>query len=99
MADKRTTLRAADILDQAADLIETKGWARGAMRTPDGRLCAAAAIAEVSGKSNASPRRAVEAVKEEVGRYIVVWNDSRRSPRTVIATMRRAARKLRESVK
>ncbi len=40
-----TPEQVADLLDDAADLIERDGWAQGWLRDPDGHLCATGAVA------------------------------------------------------
>lgn len=41
-------MNAADVLNQAADLIETDGWAQGDYLNEDGCHCAVGAICEIS---------------------------------------------------
>ena len=56
MNDTTTTnVRAGQVLQQAAVLLQTHGWARNTFQTPDGAYCLAGAVAEAVDRSGAPP--------------------------------------------
>jgi hypothetical protein len=93
--------RTAKVLDDAATLIETKGWCRGSYQDGD-RHCTVGALAGVSSSDRAAFFVAYRSVLTEIieitgqsGISISRWNDSQRDRRKVVRTLRRTARKVR----
>jgi len=95
---KTLQYRTAKVLDDAATLIETKGWCRG--RYTDGdRHCTVGALIEVAGPDNLVYVKAYKAVSAEITGLtyssVPAWNDEQRDRRKVVRTLRRTARKVR----
>lgn len=85
----------ADVLDDAADLIERDGWYNGGDENDEG-YCAATALSQVTRKPIAWAT-AQDALK----RYLNVpslppWNDRQKSAQPVLDAMRGCARELRK---
>lgn len=97
-----TTKTPAEILECAADLIETHGLARRAFQNSKGAHCSLGAIRECGlGDPYAYPwfetptDTAERALADAVG-WIPGWNDNtKRRPSTIVRTIRRVAAKLR----
>ncbi len=95
----------ADLLDDAADLLERDGWAQGWLRDPDGRLCAAGAMmaADVAGSENCrSPlvQAGLSAASDTIGGglsfTLPMWNDaSDRTEQQVLDLLRTTAKRQR----
>jgi hypothetical protein len=90
------TQTAADVLREAAALIERDGWwdGKGMYLPKDGRHCALMAIGECE-RNN----RLATSAEHHLSRYLGVdwladWNDSRRSGTSVIAALRACAASL-----
>lgn len=93
----------ATILDRAADLIEKKGWTRGALARDANdvvagckdrraqKFCVLGAIYRLEPDSWGRVA-AVNAVVAVVGRDVSTWNDRQKSKRPVIAALRKAAK-------
>lgn len=75
----------ADLLEQAADLLETEGWCQMTLRNPEGARCAVGALHKISG--NTRLKRAAQEwlamrlnifalANMYVGAQLVLWNDS-----------------------
>jgi len=91
----------ADVLDDAADLLEREGWIQGAATAPEG-YCVEGAIEAVTGQSVAlvSPRDdasdAESALRRIVGRRAYQWNDAPgRTKPEVLDAFRAAAKQER----
>jgi len=87
-------MNAADVLDNAATLIERDGWCRRVLETADGRHCAVGAL-DVAGLWGPARMAAHRALEDHVQAVISVWNDAQTDRREVVQTMRRVARELR----
>jgi hypothetical protein len=84
----------ADILEAAADLLETKGWIQGRSKNENG-YCAMGAISEASGH-NYHRILATLPVIEMWAAALVHWNDQEtRTADQVIDLMKHAAKDLR----
>ena len=98
--------RTAKLIDDAADLIEEKGWCRGRFADGD-RHCTLGALRAVDPKDRYGYLThayyvAFEAVAGEVekvapGEGVAGWNDAQRDRRKVVRLLRRTARKVRRS--
>lgn len=102
---------AADLLDDAADLIEVNGWTRGRMEDDEGRYCARGALTTASRRRSgewrglATYQTAIDGLRDiilEQGQTlafdgsIVLWNDAgARTEQEVLDTLRKAAKELR----
>jgi carbohydrate-selective porin OprB len=101
----------ADILDAAADEIETNGWHQHGYISPTGNLCVMGAIRKATygaefltgqyhGRSweNAEHQEAaIEALAEVLNASVSLWNDQVcDSAGTAIETLRQTAKKCRE---
>lgn len=85
----------ADLLDDAADLIERRGWCQGRYQDTDGRLCSVGALAAANGDTLASYFPAVLVLSRRVG-DVVGWNDALgRTEQEVLDTFRAAAKEVR----
>ena len=89
----------AKALDDAATLIETKGWCRKAFAGGD-RHCTVGALHAVIEIENGDFVDdlyfiARNALRVEVGPDLLGWNDAQRDRRKVVRTLRRTARKVR----
>ncbi len=82
----------AQVLRDAADLIDRDGWTRGRYEY-DGRRCVLAAIRAVSDGNLLGPRAdAIDALVHHIGgQTLGVWNDSRRSRTPVLWALRDCA--------
>lgn len=83
------------LLLDAADLLEQKGWCRGAYETNEGRHCAVGAIIDVARPlTMMHPYRltALHKLERFVGGTVTVWNDNQSSGQAVIDAMRKAAK-------
>ena len=91
-----------EILLTAADLIETKGWARCTGEVVDGKHCALSAIAYAASQgegyeaSRASSSVAIRLLQDHLGvswpqSSIVMWNDTRGSAEEVTRALRTVA--------
>lgn len=94
--------RTAKVLDDAATLIETKGWCRGSYQDGDRHCTVGALAAGVSSSDRAAFFVAYRSVLTEIIEItgqsnisISLWNDSQRDRRKVVRTLRRTARKVR----
>ena len=86
-------MNAADVLDNAATLIERDGWCRRVLETADGRHCAVGAMSAFGrGPAREAAHRALE---KRVQATTWIWNDNQTDRRKVVRTMRRVARELR----
>lgn len=105
---KGHAVNAADVLHQAADIIETRGWAQGKYFTPDGSVCALSAMVEVvqpgttnidvtAGDIEKIPAfaEASEALLAMIDGYAIwSWNDNpKTTQQEVVSTLRAAAQK------
>ncbi len=93
----------ADLLDDAADLIERDGWAQGWLRDPDGRLCPGGAIvvADVAGSQILACRSplvqaGLSAARDTIGGALTGWNDAEgRTEQQVLDMLRTTAKRQR----
>jgi hypothetical protein len=83
----------SEILNGAADLIESKGWRQGlACNSPLGLLCVGEALDEVAGDGAYIDRRITSALLP-YGSSVVEWNDTPgRTKEEVIQALRAAAK-------
>lgn len=94
--------RTAQAIDDAATLIEEKGWCRNRYRDGD-RHCTIGALVDVTlSDDGAAYVAAYEAITTEIRlqpdyRYASIpgWNDVQRDRRKVVRLLRRTARKVR----
>lgn len=88
----------ADLLREAAHLLETRGWCRGRFESRSGHFCAVGALryaaSGASDSSSQSVRDAVDALKDDLGIPVVRWNDDQRDRRKVVRQLRRTADRL-----
>lgn len=104
---KLDTKKVAEILDNAADVIETDGWTQDTMHDDrTDRYCTYGAIIKGSRGKRYTPwqmHAAVTSLSKELGdQSITSWNDrlpngqqASNSIRKIAATLRRTARKVR----
>jgi hypothetical protein len=88
----------ADVLDDAADLLERAGWIQGKTGDPDGARCALGAIAGVTAYPDSSEIfvRSALRIEEAVGGSLALWNDApERTKQQVLDTFRLAAKQER----
>ncbi len=82
----------ADVLDDAADLLEREGWIQGAGHGPVGR-CAMVAIGRAALADVHSYEVARDVFAEAVGAGITDWNDApERNKQQVLDAFRAAAK-------
>lgn len=101
-------MNAADVLTQAADLVETRGWTQGKYFTPEGSVCALSALVEAvqPGTTDIDVtafdiekipefEQASEALQSMLdGKAIWIWNDDpKTTQQEVVSTLRAAAQK------
>lgn len=91
------------VLLKAADLLESKGWCKGAVQDGAGRICALQAICLAAGTEHFAmhaadtaadlrARAAITRMERSVGADdICSWNNTRHSLAEVTATMRAVA--------
>lgn len=88
------------VLQQAAELIRTRGWVQGVYESPGGRLCAMAAIREAlygpvwtmtpsDHRERDAAYELMRRIKDDTGTAFSVpaWNDSRGSVEDVVRLM------------
>jgi hypothetical protein len=86
----------AKVLNDAADLIEQRGWSKDEPRGPDGECCPVRAMGLASGYKPPF-FEAVEAFGVHVGSYdLAAWNRAQPGPEPVIAALRGAARSVEQ---
>lgn len=91
----------ADILTQAADLLEERGWCQNRAEDRDGHFCAVGALDAALGvvepylTLGGLFSEAVRALRAHIGTSVVCWNDAPgRTADEVIGLLRRAAAQL-----
>jgi hypothetical protein len=86
----------ADVLNQAADLIERDGWWNGKGEVPeDGPACALMAINGVCRRAEDPFEVASNAMRKFIGNsQLANWNDAQPDGATVCAALRACARSL-----
>jgi hypothetical protein len=81
----------AKVLNEAADLIEQRGWSRDEARGPNGECCPVRAIGLASGYEPPFCD-AVHAFQRYVGSdHLAAWNRAQPGPEPVIAALRAAS--------
>lgn len=92
----------ADVLEQAADLLERDGWCRGTFTNYQGHHCVRGAIRQIGVQlndyvlANATQDILAEDLGLSHGGALVIWNDSGVTRRSqVTSRMRKVAKKLR----
>lgn len=89
-------MKAYEILNKAADLLETNGWCHGYYKDMDGNLCAAGATYEADHSGSVDADHVlleyVSTQRDIPWPSVEAWNDTPgRTPEEVIEAMRAAA--------
>lgn len=95
----------ADLLDLAADVIETRGWCQRAWEDPEGKVCLLGAINVAdqlihNGRLSSVGEEATTAVRRHLNGFTLIWNDwPGRTEFEVIDALRLTAKDLRNEAK
>jgi hypothetical protein len=82
----------AKVLNDAADLIEQRGWSQHSAVGPGGGLCPMAAIFEAAAFYQSRGEVAANALRSHIREeWIAEWNREQPGPEPVIAALRAAA--------